>query len=319
MTKNKSKQAGKNQAKQSTKSSSVNTTTKKTAIKSTKKAVENQTQSQKHNPKSDMIKKNNLAATRDGFGQAMLELGKTRSDIVALSADLTGSVRLNQFADKYPERFIQVGVAEQNLIGVAAGLALGGKTAFAASFAAFSPGRTFDQIRVSVAYSNLPVIIVGAHAGLATGPDGATHQMMEDLAMMRALPRMVVIQPCDAQQAYQATLALAKLKQPAYLRLSRPKVETITKPSNSFEIGKAQILKQGVDLTIIASGITVQIAWEAVNKLTSQGLSVRLINVHTLKPLDEQKIIDAAKETKAIITIEDHQVIGGLGSSVAQV
>lgn len=260
-----------------------------------------------------------LQATRDGFGQGLLELGADCPEVMAVCADLTGSMRISDFVKKYPEKHAQVGVAEQNLVGVAAGLALAGKTIFATSFAAFSPGRTFDQIRVSVAYSDLPVIIVGGHAGLATGPDGATHQMMEDIAMMRALPNMIVVQPCDFEQARQATQALAKLKKPAYLRLSRPKVETITKAGNNFELGKAQIIKQGVDITLIASGITVQVALKAANQLTEQGLSVRLINIHTLKPIDQQKIIDAANETKGIVTIEDHQINGGLGSAVAQV
>lgn len=258
------------------------------------------------------------SATRDGFGQGLLEAAEANPQIVGLCADLTASMRMTDFEKEFPARFIQVGVAEQNLIGTAAGLALGGKIPFAASFAAFSPGRTFDQIRVSVAYSNLNVKIVGGHAGLATGPDGASHQMLEDIAMMRALPNMAVIQPCDAQQARQAVHALAAHPGPAYLRLSRPKVKTITKESSDFQIGKAQTLKQGVDITIITSGITTQLAWEAVNQLSKNGLSARLLNMHTIKPLDTQKMIDAANETKGIITIEDHQVSGGLGTAVAE-
>lgn len=259
------------------------------------------------------------AATRDGFGQGLVEAAKQNRQIIGVCADLTGSLRMTEFENQFPDRFVQVGVAEQNLIGVAAGLALRGKIPFAASFAAFSPGRSFDQIRVSVAYSNLNVIIVGGHAGIATGPDGATHQMLSDIAMMRALPNMTVVQPCDAQQARQAVHALANQTGPAYLRLSRPKTAVVSKPSMEFNIGQAQILRQGVDLTLMASGLTVHTAFEISHILSQKNISVRLINFHTLKPIDKPKIIHAANETGVILTIEDHQINGGLGSAVAEV
>ncbi len=258
------------------------------------------------------------AATRDGFGQGLIEVAQKNQQVVGLCADLTGSMRMREFEKQFPKRFVQVGVAEQNLIGVAAGLALGNKIPFAASFAVFSPGRSWDQIRVSVAYSQLNVKVVGGHGGLATGPDGATHQALEDIAMMRALPHMKVVVPCDAEQARQAVHALAADIGPTYLRLSRPKLPVITR-SNNFTIGKAQVLKQGVDATIIACGNMVQEALEAANQLADQGLSVRVINMHTIKPLDKQAIITAANETGVIVTAEDHQIYGGLGSAVAEV
>ncbi len=257
-------------------------------------------------------------ATRDGFGLGLIRAAEKDPNIVALCADLDGSLRLRNFAKKFPQRFIQVGVAEQNLVGVAAGLALTGKKPFIASFASFMPGRTYEQIRHSIAYSNLNVTIVGGHAGLATGPDGATHQMLEDIAMMRAMPNMTVVQPCNAEQAAQATQALAEYNGPAYLRLSRPKIKGINAPKN-FEIGQAQILKQGLDITLIASGIVVKEALEAAQELAQQGISARVINLHTIKPLDQQKIFNAYQETKAIVTIEDHQIAGGVGSAVSEV
>jgi transketolase len=258
------------------------------------------------------------AATRDGFGQGLIEVAQKNKQVVGLCADLTGSMRMRKFEQQFPDRFIQVGVAEQNLIGVAAGLALGGKIPFAASFAVFSPGRSWDQIRVSVAYSNLNVKIIGGHAGIITGPDGATHQALEDIALMRSLPNMKVIVPADAEQAHQAVHALAADTSPAYLRLSRPKLPVITH-SNNFTIGKAQVLKQGVDATIIACGEMVAEALEAAKQLLNKGKSIRVINMHTIKPLDTQVVINAANETGIIITAEDHQVHGGLGSAVAEV
>lgn len=259
-----------------------------------------------------------LAATRDGFGVGLVQAAAKNEQIVGLCADLTGSMRMTEFEKQFPERFIQVGVAEQNLIGTAAGLALGGKIPFAASFAVFSPGRSWDQIRVSVAYSNLNVKVVGGHTGIITGPDGATHQALEDIALMRSLPNFKVVIPCDAEQARQAVHALANDTGPAYLRLSRPKVPIITR-SNNFTLGKAQILKQGVDLSIIACGAQVQEAMTAANKLSEKSISTRVINMHTIKPLDKEVIINAANETKIIVTAEDHQVYGGLGSAVAEV
>jgi len=258
------------------------------------------------------------ASTRDGFGQGLLEVARTNSNVVALCADLTESLRMTEFARYYPDRFIQVGVAEQNLIGAAAGLALGGKIPFAASFAVFSPGRSWGQIRVSVAYSNLNVKIVGGHAGLTTGADGATHQALEDIALMRVLPNIKVVVPCDAEQTRQAVHALADDIGPAYLRISRPKTPTLTR-SDNFILGKAQILRQGVDATIIACGELVSQAVQAANLLAEAGKSIRVINMHTIKPLDKDVILQAAVETGIILTAEDHQMIGGLGSAVAEV
>lgn len=258
------------------------------------------------------------AATRDGFGQGMLEIARQNPNVFALCADLTESMRLNQFKNEFPNRFIQVGVAEQNLIGVAAGLALGGKIPFATSFAVFSPGRSWDQIRVSVAYGKLNVKIIGGHAGLVTGPDGASHQALEDIAIMRTLPNMKVIEPADSFQATQAVYALASDKGPTYLRLSRPKVPTITQ-NLKFTIGKSQTLHHGNDATIIACGAILHEALRAARKLATENISVRVINMHTIKPIDTKVIIKAAQESKIIITAEDHQIFGGLGSAVAEV
>jgi len=259
-----------------------------------------------------------MAATRDGFGVGIVEAAQNNPLIYALCADLTESMRLEKFEKLFPERFVQTGVAEQNMIGVAAGLALAGKIPFAASFAVFSPGRSWDQIRVSVAYSNLNVKIVGGHAGLDTGPDGATHQALEDIAMMKVLPNMIVIEPCDAQQAREATLALASYQGPAYLRLSRPKYPVLTH-NGEFKIGKAETLLEGNDLTLISSGSSVHDCLEAAAILRKRGVKVKLINMHTIKPIDKKAIIKVANQTKNIITVEDHQINGGLGSSVAQV
>ncbi len=258
------------------------------------------------------------AATRDGFGIGLVEAAKENEKIVGLCADLTGSMRMTEFENQFPERFVQVGVAEQNLIGTAAGLALGGKIPFAGSYAVFSPGRSFDQIRVSVAYSNLNVKVVGGYAGVVTGADGATHQALEDIAMMRALPNMKVVVPCDAEQARQTVHALAEDVGPAYLRLNRPKLPIIIRNGN-FKIGQAQLLKQGIDAAIIACGEMVHEALQASNALLEKNISARVINMHTIKPLDKKAIIKAANETGVIVTAEDHQIYGGLGSAVAEV
>lgn len=259
-----------------------------------------------------------MAATRDGFGVGIVEAAQNNQLVYALCADLTESMRLDKFEKLFPERFVQTGVAEQNMIGVAAGLALAGKIPFATSFAVFSPGRSWDQIRVSVAYSNLNVKIVGGHAGLDTGPDGATHQALEDITIMKALPNMLVVEPCDAQQAREATIALATHQGPAYLRLSRPKYPVL-KHSGEFKIGKAETLLEGNDLTLITSGSSVHDCLEAAAILRKKGVKVKLINMHTIKPIDKKAIIKAANQTKNIITVEGHQINGGLGSSVAQV
>lgn len=256
-------------------------------------------------------------AIRDGFGDGMVELGKNNPLVVGLTADLTESTRLDRFAEKYPTRFFQIGVAEQNMIGVAAGLAHEGLIPFAASYAVFSPGRTLDQIRLSVCYSQNNVKIVGSHAGLSVGPDGATHQALEDVAIMRTLPHMTVVVPSDAVEARRATLALAAHRGPAYLRLGREKVPTLTTDRTPFEIGKALTLTHGSDVTVVANGPMVFPAVQAAHQLDGK-LSVRVINLHTVKPLDHIALLSAARETGAIVTAEDHQVYGGLGSAIAE-
>lgn len=257
-------------------------------------------------------------ATRDGFGQGLLEAGKMFKEVVALCADLTESTRVEAFATAFPDRYVQVGVAEQNLAGVAAGLALGGKVPFAASFGVFNPGRNWDQIRVSICYSNLNVKIVGSHTGFSDGQDGATHQALEDIAITRVLPNMTVVVPADSIEARKATVALAKHAGPAYLRLARAKTPVITTEKTPFEIGKAQALTPGDDVTIIACGVMVGRALEAAKKLEGK-LSIRVINLHTVKPIDADAIINAARQTGAIVTAEEHQRAGGMGAAVAEV
>lgn len=257
-----------------------------------------------------------LKSTRDGFGEAMLEVAATNDQVVALTADLTESLRLDQFAKKFPGKFIQVGIAEQNMVGVAAGLAIEGKIPFATSFAVFSPGRTWEQIRDSICYSNLPVIIVGGHTGLNVGEDGYTQQGLEDLALMRVLPNMTVVSPVDYNQTKQAVHALVNLKKPAYLRLTREKTLNLTQPANNFEIGSAQILKSGHDLSIIGAGPILAEAWQATQKLPNY--SIEIINLHTLKPTDTTTLIESLKKTQAFITIEEHQLTGGVASAVTE-
>jgi len=257
-------------------------------------------------------------ATRDGFGIGLTQVGHDNPDIFALSADLTDSLRMTDFEQRFPDRFVQVGVAEQNLIGVASGLALAGKIPFAGSFSVFSPARSWDQVRLSVAYSNLNVKIVGSHAGLVTGQDGASHQALEDIALMRVLPNMKVVEPCDAEQARQAVHAFATDLGPSYLRLSRMAVPTIS-TQHKFELGQAQVLQPGKDITIIACGVMVHEALLASAMLKDENLSTCVINMHTIKPIDKEMIIKKAQETKLIITAEDHQLQGGLGSAVAEV
>lgn len=255
---------------------------------------------------------------RDGFGKGILEAGKSDPRVVVLCADLTDSTRVEWFRDQFPDRFFEIGIAEQNMAGVAAGLALSGKIPFITSFAEFSPGRNWEQIRISIAYNQANVKIVGSHSGLTVGEDGATHQMLEDIALMRVLPGMVVIVPCDAEQTKKATLALAQHKGPGYLRVSRPVSPVITGPETEFEIGKAQVLKDGNDVTIIACGLLVPQALAAAENLESQGISVAVINNHTIKPLDKQTILTYARKTRAILTVEEHQISGGMGSAVAE-
>ncbi len=257
--------------------------------------------------------------TRDGFGEGLVELGEKRKDIVVLSADLTDSTRAGWFKKKFPERFFAMGVSEQDMISTAAGFALSGKVPFACTFGVFAAGRAWDQVRISAAYMNLDVKIVGTHSGISVGEDGPTHQAIEEIALMRVLPNMTVIVPCDAKEAKKATIKSASYKGPVYLRLGRSKAPIITKDSDPFEIGKAVTLKEGKDVTIIACGHEVHEALLAHDILKKDGIESRIINLHTLKPVDKDIVIKAAKETRAIVTAEEHAVMGGLGSVVSEV
>ena len=258
--------------------------------------------------------------TRSGFGAGLHEAGKLDSNVVALCADLTGSLMMDAFKDEFPERFIQAGIAEANMISASAGLATGGKIPFAGTFANFATGRVYDQIRQSVAYSHKNVKICASHAGLTLGEDGATHQILEDLGLMKMLPGMVVINPCDYNQTKAATMAIAKYDGPCYLRFGRPKWPNFTKEDGSdFVIGKAQILAEGTDVTIIACGHLVWKAIEAGKQLEAEGISVEVINLHTIKPLDEAAIIKSLQKTGCVVTAEEHNIIGGMGDVVAQV
>jgi len=257
--------------------------------------------------------------TRSGFGAALLELGTTHPEVVALCADLTGSLKMGDFRDAHPDRFFQVGIAEANMISMAAGMTIGGKIPFTGTFANFSTGRVYDQIRQSVAYSEKNVKICASHAGLTLGEDGATHQILEDIGMMKMLPNMTVICPADYEQTRQATLAIADIQGPVYLRFGRPKLPVFYKENTPFEIGKAQKLMEGDDVTIIATGYMV---WEAIQAgliLRDQGIHADVINMHTIKPLDSKAIIESASRTGCVVTAEEHQRWGGLGGSVAQV
>jgi transketolase len=256
--------------------------------------------------------------TRSGFGAGLLELGKTNKDVVALCADLTGSLKMDAFEKEFPDRFFQVGIAEANMMGIAAGLTIGGKIPFTGTFANFSTGRVYDQIRQSIAYSGKNVKICASHAGLTLGEDGATHQILEDLGLMKMLPGMVVINPCDYNQTKAATIAIAKHQGPVYLRFGRPTVPNFTDAAQTFEIGKAVMLNEGTDVTIVATGHLVWKAIEAGEKLAEKGISAEIINIHTIKPLDEEAILKSVKKTKCVVTAEEHQVNGGLGDSVAQ-
>jgi len=256
-----------------------------------------------------------LKATRDGFGEGLIEAGKLDENVLALCCDLTESTRLDGFKKMFPDRFIEVGVAEQNMAGLAAGLALEGFVPFMASYGVFSPGRNWDQIRVSICYSNLNVKIVGAHAGLSVGPDGATHQALEDIAITRVLPNMLVVNPCDSIEAKKATLAIAKHIGPSYIRLARSASPVITTEQDFFELGKANILQRGDKLTVISSGPILSEVLKAVKDMPE----VELINLHTIKPIDKDVIIESAKKTGQVMTVEEHQVAGGVGSAVAEV
>ena len=257
-------------------------------------------------------------ATRDGFGRALVELGRTNKDVIVLSADLTESTRANWFRDKFPERFISHGVAEQDMIGTAAGLALSGKIPFACTFGAFASGRAWDQIRVSVAYMNLNVNIAGSHGGISVGGDGATHQALEEIALMRILPNMTVVVPADGEEAFLATKQAVTIKGPVYLRLGRAPVLPLER-CGEFKIGKSDVLTDGGDIAIIACGHMVEKALLAAATLKAGGIHARVINLHTPKPIDKDTIVKAAKETGAVLTAEEHTIYGGMGSAVAEV
>jgi len=260
-----------------------------------------------------------MVPTRDGFGHGLVELGRINKDVVVLSADLTDSTRANWFKKEFPGRFFGLGVAEQDMIGAAAGFALMGKIPFACTFGVFASGRAWDQIRVSVAYMNLNVKIIGTHGGISVGPDGATHQAIEEISLMRILPNMTVIVPCDALEAKKATMAAAEHKGPVYIRLGRSGVPVITKEGDLFKIGKAGVIKNGKDVTIFACGQMVYESLVACEMLCKEGIGARLVNMHTPKPIDKDCIIKAAKETGAIVTAEEHTIAGGLGSAISEV
>lgn len=256
--------------------------------------------------------------TRSGFGAGLTELGKKNKNVVALCADLTGSLKMNDFENNHPERFFQVGIAEANMIGIAAGMTIGGKIPFTGTFANFSTSRVYDQIRQSVAYSNKNVKICASHAGLTLGEDGATHQVLEDIGMMKMLPHMTVINTCDYNQTKAATIAIAEHVGPVYLRFGRPKVPNFTEENQKFEIGKAVNLLKGNDITIIATGHLVWEALEAAKFLKEININAEVINIHTIKPLDKDAILKSVSKTKCIVTAEEHMLNGGLGDSVAQ-
>lgn len=256
--------------------------------------------------------------TRSGFGLGLLDIGRNNPDVVALCADLTGSLNMTDFKKEFPDRFFQVGIAEANMMGIAAGLTIGGKIPYTGTFANFSTGRVYDQIRQSIAYSEKNVKICASHAGITLGEDGATHQMLEDIGMMRMLPNMTVIVPCDHNQTKAATIAVSKHTGPVYLRFGRPKVPNFTDPDAPFEIGKAILLSEGSDLTIFATGHMVWEALEAGKTLYQQGIHAEIINIHTIKPLDEKTILQSVAKTRCAVSAEEHQVNGGLGDTISQ-
>ena len=265
------------------------------------------------------IKPLNEKETRAGFGEGILEAGRKNPNVVALTADLLGSMKLNAFIKEFPDRFVQVGIAEANMIGIAAGMTIGGKIPYTTTFANFSTGRVYDQIRQSVAYSNKNVKICASHAGLTLGEDGATHQILEDIGMMKMLPGMTVIVPCDFNQTKAATIAIADYEGPVYLRFGRPKWPNFTPEDQQFEVGKAQVLHEGTDITLFACGHMVWLSVEAGKILEERGYSVEIINIHTIKPLDEEAVLRSIQKTGCAVTSEEHNVLGGLGDSIAQV
>ena len=257
--------------------------------------------------------------TRSGFGDGLTELGRKNPNVVALCADLIGSLKMNKFMEENPDRFFQVGIAEANMMGIAAGLTIGGKIPFTGTFANFSTGRVYDQIRQSIAYSGKNVKICASHAGLTLGEDGATHQILEDIGLMKMLPGMVVINPCDYNQTKAATIAIAEHNGPAYLRFGRPAVPIFTDKNQTFEIGKAINLTEGSDITVVATGHLVWEALEASKVLLEKGISIEVINIHTIKPLDNQAILKSVKKTGCIVSAEEHNYLGGLGESISRV
>lgn len=278
------------------------------------------------NPQAKLISdlsKPEMIPTRDGYGKGVVEAGEKEEKVVVLCADLTESTRSHWFAEKFPERFVELGVAEQNLATVAAGMANYGKIPFMSSYATFSPGRNNEQIRTTISINNVPVKIVGAHAGISVGPDGATHQALEDIALMRVQPNMVVVVPCDAVEAQKATFTAAFNGKPTYIRVGREKSPVLTTKDTPFEVGKAEVYREGPpaggDATIIGCGMLLYNALLAAEELSKEGIECMVINSHTVKPIDGKTIIDAAKKTGAVITVEEHQVNGGFGSAVAEV
>ncbi|MFT6501710.1 MAG: transketolase [Crocinitomicaceae bacterium] len=256
--------------------------------------------------------------TRSGFGEGLLEIGKRNKDVVALCADLTGSLKMNAFENEFPERFFQIGIAEANMMGIAAGMTIGGKIPYTGTFANFSTSRVYDQIRQSIAYSQKNVKICASHAGLTLGEDGATHQVLEDIGMMKMLPNMTVIVPCDFNQTKQATIAIADLEGPVYLRFGRPSVPIFIKPDADFQIGKADTIIEGTDVTIIACGHLVWKSIEAAQELAKKGISAEVINMHTIKPFDNKAVLDSVAKTGCVVSAEEHMINGGLGDSIAQ-
>ncbi|GAB3532673.1 transketolase C-terminal domain-containing protein [Pontibacter brevis] len=256
--------------------------------------------------------------TRSGFGAGLLELGRTNPNVVALCADLVGSLKMGDFIKENPERFFQIGIAEANMMGIAAGLTIGGKIPYTGTFANFSTGRVYDQIRQSIAYSGKNVKICASHAGLTLGEDGATHQILEDIGMMKMLPHMTVINPCDYNQTKAATIAIADYEGPVYLRFGRPVIPVFTDPNQKFEIGKAWMVNEGTDVSIFATGHMVWKAILAGHILAEKGISAEIINIHTIKPLDEEAILKSVAKTKCVVSAEEHNRLGGLGDSIAQ-
>lgn len=256
---------------------------------------------------------------RFGFGRGLVAAGKENTNVVALCADLTGSVKMDDFKKEFPDRFVEVGIMEQHMASLAAGMAAAGKVPFIASYAMFSPGRNWEQVRTGLCYNDSNVKIAGSHAGVSVGPDGATHQAIEDIAIMRVLPRMTVLVPCDSIEAEKATIAAAKIKGPAYIRLAREKTPIMTTKETPFEIGKAEIFREGKDVVIVACGQLVFTALKAAEELAKEGIEAAVINNHTIKPMDETTILRLAEQTGAVVTAEEHQIAGGMGSAVAEI